>query len=687
MLSLRSKRSNRSSPLSIVRCPLSTVHCQLSIVSCLLLLLTGTLLQAQSGMYRLLSPDHKLAIEIATGEEVRWSVMNLNTPVLLPSAIGMELSTGEVLGRYAVVRKSQKISVNKTFATPLYKKSSVTDQYNELTLTFAGNYGLIFRAYNDGVAYRFFTRRKSALTIRNEKATFQFASDHSGLFPVIPEYRIPGDPFMSGFEALYRKTSVSALTKDTLSFLPVLINLDEGKKLAILEADLEDYPGMFLQPQTGIVNSLQAVFAGYPKKESLYWNKLNAKVDGRENFIAKVSGTRHFPWRVLVLSSSDKELLNNDMMQKLASPSRVPDISWIIPGKVAWDWWNDWNITHVDFKAGCNTETYKYYIDFAAENKLEYIIMDESWSNDTNLLDVSPVIDLDSIIAYGKTRDVGVILWSTMYAAEKNTDSLFAHYSSMGVKGFKIDFLDRDDQQMVQRVYTVAAKAAKYKLVLDYHGMYKPSGLQRTFPNVLNCEGVRGLENFKWSPITSVPEYDAQIPFIRMLAGPMDYTPGAMRNASRSGFRPINSMPMSQGTRCHQLAMYSLYEAPLQMLSDNPTAYRQDSLCTRFIAGFPTVFDETVAIDGTVGEFAVVARRKGNKWYLGALNNWIPRDLEIPLDFLGEGSFEAETFRDGINAERDGTDYVRQIIPVQNNSTVKIHLAAGGGWAAVIRKE
>ncbi|MFI5124710.1 MAG: glycoside hydrolase family 97 protein [Chitinophagales bacterium] len=651
----------------------------------LFLALSGTLLQAQSGLYRLLSPDHKLAIEIATGAEVRWSVVNLNTQVLLPSEIGMELSSGEVLGRYAVVRKSQKISVNKNFATPLYKKSSVADQYNELTLTFAGNYGLIFRAYNDGVAYRFFTRRKSTLTIRNEIAVFHFPADLTGLFPVIPEYRVPGDPFMSGFEALYQKTSLNSLTKDTLSFLPVMINLEEGKKLAILEADLEDYPGMFLRPEKKTPNSLQAVFAGYPKAESLYRNNLNAKVDEREDFIAKVAGTRHFPWRVLLMSSADKELLNNDMMQKLASPSRVPDISWIRPGKVAWDWWNDWNISHVDFKAGCNTETYKYYIDFAADYKLEYIILDESWSNDTNLLDVSPAVDLDSIIAYGNSRNVGVILWSTMYAVEKNTDSLFAHYSRMGVKGFKIDFLDRDDQQMVQRVYDVAAKAAKYKLVLDYHGMYKPSGLQRTFPNVLNCEGVRGLENYKWSPNSSVPEYDAQIPFIRMLAGPMDYTPGAMRNASESSFRPIHSMPMSQGTRCHQLAMYSLYEAPLQMLSDNPTAYRQDSLCTRFIAAFPTIFDETVAIDGTVGEFAVVARRKGNAWYLGALNNWTPRDLDIPLDFLGEGSFEAETFRDGINAERDGTDYVQQILPVQRNASIHVHMAAGGGWAAVIR--
>ncbi|HEY4154655.1 MAG TPA: glycoside hydrolase family 97 protein, partial [Puia sp.] len=603
------------------------------------------------------------------------------------SPIALELAGGEVLGHHSVVRKASKVSVDKTFSTPFYKKSSVTDQYNELTLSFAGNYGLVFRAYNDGVAYRFTSHRRGELTIKNETASFHFASDHEGIFPLIQEYRVPRDPFMCSFESLYRQMPVSRFPKDTLAFLPALVNLGEGKRLAILEGDLEDYPGMFLQPEKDSPNSLQGAFAGYPVKESLFENRLNARVDGRENFIARVEGKHEFPWRVLLLSNSDKELLDNDMMQKLAPPSRVADISWIRPGKVAWDWWNDWNISRVNFKAGINTETYKYYIDFAADNKLEYIILDEGWSNDTSLLEVSPAVNLDSIVAYGKNKNVGVILWSTMYAAAKNTESTFAHYSRMGVKGFKIDFLDRDDQQMVRRVYEVADIAAKNKLVLDYHGMYKPSGLQRTYPNVLNCEGVRGLENYKWSTVTSVPEYDAQIPFIRMLAGPMDYTPGAMRNASKASFRPINSMPMSLGTRCHQLAMYALYEAPLQMLSDNPVAYRQDSICTRFISLFPTVFDETVAIDGTVGEFAVVARRKGNSWYIGALNNWTARDLDIPLNFLEEGPYEAETFSDGLNAERDGTDYTRSVMPVQQQSSLHIHLAAGGGWAAVISKK
>ncbi|HVY74551.1 MAG TPA: glycoside hydrolase family 97 protein [Puia sp.] len=657
-----------------------------NIFFCVLLCLLSTGIFAQSGTYRLLSPDHRLALLITTGGELKWSVMQATTTVLLPSPIALQLENDEVLGHHAVVRKAVNVSVDNSFATPFYKKSVVRDQYNELTLYFAGNYSVAFRAYNDGVCYRFVTHRKGRLVIKNETASFHFAGDQEGLFPVVQDYRVPGDPFMNSFEALYRRTPVSGLPKDTLTFLPVLVNLDGGQRLAILEADLQDYPGMFLQQDQTTANSLKGVFAGYPVKESLLGNKLNAKVEGRQNYIATVDGRHTFPWRVLVISQTDKELLNNDMVQKLASPSRIQDISWIRPGKVAWDWWNDWNISHVNFKAGINTETYKYYIDFAAAHKLEYIILDEGWSNDTSLLDVSPAVNLDTLVAYGKARNVGVILWSTMYATVKNNESIFAHYSQMGIKGFKIDFLDRDDQQMVKRVYDVAAIAAKYKLVLDYHGMYKPAGLQRTYPNVLNCEGVRGLENYKWSSELSVPEYDAQIPYIRMLGGPMDYTPGAMRNANRQNFRPISSMPMSLGTRCHQLSMYALYEAPLQMLSDNPTAYMRDSICTAFIASFPTAFDETVALDGKVGEFAVIARKKGSDWYLGAINNWTPRDLDISLDFLGDGIYQAETFSDGINAERDGTDYFREETPAQRGGTIHVHLAAGGGWAAILRK-
>jgi alpha-glucosidase len=310
--------------------------------------------------------------------------------------------------------------------------------------------------------------------------------------------------------------------------------------------------------------------------------------------------------------------------------------------------------------------------------------MDEGWSDPLDLMQVSPKINLSEIVDYGKQKNISVILWASWYAVSQKTTEAFSKYAAMGIKGFKIDFMDRDDQKMVSSLYMIAQKAAEYKLVIDFHGMYKPTGLQRTFPNILNCEGVKGMENVKWAPHDDVPRYDASIPFIRMVAGPMDYTPGAMRNATQGTFRPVGSMPMSQGTRAHQLAMYTVFEAPLQMLSDNPTAYMKESECTDFISGVPTTFDETVALDGIVGEFAAIARKKNNVWWVGVLNNWNARDLRLDFSFLGRGEYQAEIFSDGINADRDATDYKKEIIRVNASSKINIHLSNGGGWAARI---
>jgi alpha-glucosidase len=376
--------------------------------------------------------------------------------------------------------------------------------------------------------------------------------------------------------------------------------------------------------------------------------------------------------------------LNQNIVQKLAAPSKLTDISWIKPGQVAWDWWNNWNITHVDFKAGINTETYKYYIDFAAANHLQYIIMDEGWSNDLDLLQVKPVINLPAIIDYGKQKGIGVILWATWYAANRQKDTAFAKYASMGVKGFKIDFIDRDDQLAIASTYTIAEKAAQYKLLVDYHGTAKPAGLPRTWPNVIGYEGVKGLENFKWAD-EDQPHYVVSIPFIRMLAGPMDYTPGAMRNATKATYRPINDNPMAKGTRCQQLAEYIVFDAPLQMLSDNPTIYKKEQECTDFITSIPTTFDATVPLDGRVGEWLALAHRKGKDWFVAAMTDWTPRETTIDLSFLPEGPFEAEIFKDGVNAGRDATDYKKETIHVKRGDKLNIWLAPGGGWVAHLR--
>lgn len=635
--------------------------------------------------FQLKSPDGKITVTIDATKDLKWSVQHENTLVLIPSSISLSLSTGEVLGKNLFVVNSKLSSVKSTITPAVYKKSLIPDNYNQIIINFKNNYGVIFRAYNDGVAYRFITSRKDSLIIDSEQADFNFAGDYKTFIPYVREPRYKGDKFQTSFEALYDERKISEFLKDTLGMLPSLIELNDGKKAVILEADLEDYPGMYVQSNSQVSNSLKAVHAPYPLEErGGGFNGINYIVTGRANYIAKVNGGRSFPWRAIVISTNDKELADNDMVYKLASPSRVNDISWIRPGKVAWDWWNDWNISHVDFKAGINTPTYKYYIDFAAANNIEYIVMDEGWSVRYNLDSISSRINLQEIIDYGKQKNVGVVLWATTHSLMGKLDKAFSTYSKMGVKGFKIDFFDRDDQKMVAFTYDIAKKAAEYKLLADFHGMYKPTGLQRTYPNVIGFEGVRGMENVKWAPNDDVPRYDVTLPFTRMMAGAMDYTPGAMRNSNKANFRPINSMPMSQGTRCHQLAMYVVFEAPLGMLSDNPTVYKREQESTDFISKVPTVFDETVALDGKVGEYVAIARRKNDTWYVGAMTNWNARQMTIDFSFLGDGNYEMELFKDGINADRDATDYKREIISVTKNSKQIIQLSNGGGWSARI---
>lgn len=640
-----------------------------------------------SQVLHLKSPNGNIEMNLENGAKIRWSVKHKDTEVIAPSAISLTLSNGEILGNNAKIASTKNSASNTTFETPVYKKKTVVDQYNQLIVNFKGNFGLILRAYNDGVAYRFFTNKNKKITIVSEEASFNFSKDHKAFVPYVRDLR-EKDMYTSAFEALYDEIPLSKFVKDTLAISPLLVDLGNGKKAAIVEAELQDYPGMFLTRNNEAQYGLKGIFAHYPKKERLGgYNKMNYMVSERENYIAETNGSRSFPWRAIIISEKDSELLNNDMVQKLSSPSQISDMSWIKPGKVAWDWWNDWNISKVDFKAGINTQTYKYYIDFASKNNIEYVVIDEGWSEETDILKISPAMDIKELIEYGKQKNVGIILWASWYAINQVLDDAFTKYSNMRVKGFKIDFIDRDDQKMVNSLYNIAKKAASYKLLIDYHGMYKPTGIQRTYPNIVNFEGVKGLENAKWTPKDDMPHYEASIPFIRMLAGPMDYTPGAMRNATKADFRPSNSLPMSQGTRCHQLGMYVLYEAPLQMMADSPTAYMKEQESTTFISQIPTTFDETVALDGKVSEYAAIARKKGNTWFVGGLTNWSAREIELDLSFLGDGTFTAEIFKDGLNAEKDPTDYKREIIKVTNASKLKVQMAPGGGFAIIINPE
>jgi alpha-glucosidase len=630
------------------------------------------------------SPDGKITVTIATADQLTWSVKIEDQPMIKPSAIALHLQNGEILGKHSKLKSDKVTAVNTEFEAINYRKKVVKDHFNLLTLKFRDNFDVEFRVYNDAVAYRFVTHRKDMLFIKNEEANFNFSEDHQAFIPYLWDYR-GGEIFNASFESQYTEQKISEFKTDSLAILPLLVDVGDGKKVVIMEADLEDYPGMFLnlnETQIGF----KGVYAAYPLEVKVGgYENMNRIPVKRADFIAKVKGTRTFPWRVLAISREDKELLNNDIVQKLAAPSRIDDPSWIVPGQVSWDWWNDYNITGVDFVAGMNTATFKYYIDFAAANDAKYIILDWKWSARFDLNEVNPDVDLEEILAYGKSKNVGIILWAAWCTIMDQMHEAFPKYAAMGVKGWKIDFIDRDDQLAVASTYEIAKLAAQYKMFVDYHGVFKPTGLQRTYPNVVGYEGVYGLENFKWAD-TDAPRYAVTIPFIRNMAGPVDYTSGAMRNASEADFFPRNHATMSKGTRCHQIAQYVIFEVPIQMLSDSPTMYYKEQESTDFITSIPAIFDETVPLDGKVGEYVAIARKKDNTWYVGAMTNWTARDLTLDFSFLEEGNYRMTIFKDGMNANTEATDYKKEELEISSGEKLKIHLAQGGGWAARIEK-
>jgi len=643
--------------------------------------------------YELHSPDEALTVLVEAGDKLRWSVQHQGQPILQPSPISLQLATGEVLGDKAVVKSSEIRAVDTEFKAINFRRAVIQDRYTHLTLTFAGDFGVEFRVYNDAVAYRFFVQRDEELIVKNEEAKFNFIADHPAFIPYLRDYR-EGQMFVSSFESPYTEQSLSEFTPGAVAILPLLVDVGHGKKAVILEADLEDYPGMYLNLNaTGM--GLQGVYAPYPLEARLGGSRL-AEIGGggeainfiptrRADYIAKTQGARTFPWRILALSAADKDLLNNDIVQKLASPPRIDDVSWIVPGQVAWDWWDDYNLTHVDFKAGMNTPTFKYYIDFAAANKAKYIIIDAGWSAGLDLTRLNPNVNVPEIVAYGKEKGIGVILWATWHAITQQMHEIFPQYAALGVKGWKIDFIDRDDQLAVASTYAIAQLAAKYRLMVDFHGVFKPTGLQRTYPNVVGYEGVYGMENFKWADMDA-PRYAVTIPYTRNMAGPMDYTSGAMINATQADFKARNHAPMSKGTRCHQLAQYVVFEVPVQMLSDSPTLYMREQECTDFITSIPTIFDETVPLDGKVGEYVAVARQKDGVWYVGAMTNWEARELILDFSFLDAGRYQAVVFKDGVNADREATDYKKDVLQLASGATMPIQLSNGGGWAARIEK-
>ena len=652
---------------------------------------------ASAGNYEVSSPNGKVKVTITTDEGVKWSVDYDGRQVLLPSAIDIRLSQGRKTYGLGKVGKVARHTVNGSFMNPFYKKLNISDAYGQLLMYTTEKFTIEVRAYDDGAAYRLISSNKKPLTVTDETVEFCFGDDYQAFVPYVNDNR-GGERYCYSFESYYDEAPLSKMYPDSLAITPLAVCLPDGMKAIVMDAGVENYPGMMLKKGEG--NVLKAEFAPYPLEQEIGgYDRLNLVPTKRADYIAKFVKQQSLPWRAVVITERDADILNCDMAQRLAPACRIADTSWIKPGKVAWDWWNNCNITGVDFLSGMNTDTYLYYIDFAAKNRVEYIIIDEGWSGKESLMEgLSPDIDLKRLIAYGKEKGVGIILWSSWrnligsnpLGGIAATEAVMKHYADMGIKGFKVDFFDRDDQQVIASAYQVAECAAKYHLYLDYHGL-KPFGIQRAYPNIFNFEGVKGLENSKWEPrvgdgpLHNQPRYDVTAPYLRMLAGPMDYTPGAMMNAMKDSFFGNNDHPMSQGTRVHQMAMYTTFEAPLQMMADSPTKYMQNQECTDFIAQIPTTFDETVALDGQLGEYTVIARRKGSVWYVAAMTDWTARDLTISLDFIGEGQHTADIFADGVNAHKEATDYKHTQQTVTSKDRLAVHLSSGGGWTAIIR--
>ncbi len=640
--------------------------------------------------YEVASPSGRITATIKCDTALMWSAKAGGIEVMSPSRISMTLTDGQVWGRNPRVAKAVKTKGDAMIASPFTGWAEMADRYNGLTLKMKGGWSVEFRAYDDGLAYRFASDNGRPYEILDEQVEFVFPADFDVTVPYVRSGSDGnfGSQYYNSYENTYTNTKLSGLNPARLAFAPLSVNVNDSLSLVISDNDVRDYPGMLLynpESKTMLVGN----FAPYPTRvEEGGYNGIQGIVHERAPYIAKVSEPRTFPWRFMVIGD-DKTIAANNFNYILAEPSRIDDISWIKPGKVSWDWWNNWNITGVDFVAGVNTDTYKYYIDFAADHGIEYVILDDGWAagTGTDLMKINPDIDLAAIIEHGRQKGVGIILWAGYTAFARDVEQVCSHYADMGVKGFKVDFEDRADQLMTAFNHQAAETAAKHHLILDIHGAFKPSGINRTWPNVLNVEGVFGLENAKMHPLekNDLVQYDTEIPFLRQLGGPMDYTQGAMANATRRVFRPSWEQPMSPGTRCHQLGLYMILHSPLSMMCDSPTNYMREGECTDLIAALPTVWDETVILDAKKGEYIATARRKGDKWYIGGITNWTPRELTIDLSPLGLKQASSMTlFADGVNAHRNATDYRKSTSTVAPDGSLTVSMAPGGGFAAVI---
>ncbi|WP_167604700.1 glycoside hydrolase family 97 protein [Maribellus sediminis] len=628
--------------------------------------------------YTLESPTGKITVKIAVGEKISYEVLLNGKAIIAPSTISMTLDDATSWGIGEKVKKAKTASVSQELKPVVQRKfATIKDEYNQLTLSFK-DHSLEVRAYDKGAAYRWVSNKKGDYKVMSEEVNFNFPADHNIWFP-------EEESFMSHQERVYLRDKLSNVGSDRFCSTGMLVDCGNNVKTYISESGLLDYAGLWLQGSDENANALVGKFPGVVLEEELIRDR-DMKPTKYADYIAECSGPRNFPWRVMLITENDADLIQSDLIYQLAPEQLIENTDWIKPGKVAWDWWNANNIYGVDFESGINNQTYKYYIDFASKYGLDYIILDEGWYHLGDVLDVVDDIDIRELVDYGKSKNVDIILWVVWKTLDDKLIEALDQFKAWGVKGIKIDFMQRDDQWMVNFYEKIAKECAKRELLVDFHGAYKPVGLDRAYPNVISYEGVRGLENNKWSELPD-PEHNLTLPFIRMVAGPMDYTPGAMINKTKLNFNPVFTEPMSMGTRCHQLGLYVVFESPLQMLADNPSNYYREPECMEFLSAVPSTWDDTKVLEAKVSDYVAIARRSGDTWYVGALTDWDPREMELKLDFLGNGTYTMKVWKDGINADKHAADFAQETVQVTSGSTVKVKMAPGGGWVAIISKK
>lgn len=635
---------------------------------------------------RLSSPSGNIQVKVWLGKLLQYQVRCNNKTVLNTSGIDLLPDNKRALSVNNAIRSFVIRKVQEEIISPVPEKRRVIpDVYNQLSISFRQPYKVEFRAYDDGVSYRIMTAFKDSVYINNEVAEFNFPGEPAAWFPQVQK-REDADIFHTSFEEEYPLRKLDSIPDGAIGYSPVLVALDQSVKVGITESDLEDYPGMFIAG-TGSP-AFKGVFAPYPLEErstgGLY---PELKVTRRAAYIAKTAGTRSFPWRVLIISGEDKQLPGNDLVYRLGAPSRIGDASWIKPGKLTDEWIIDINLFNVPFRAGLNTASYKFYIDFAKRFGFDRIMMDAGWSDNNDLFKINPAINMDTLVAYAKAKGIKLSMWTLSMTLERQLDSALAQFNKWGVDFIMTDFMDRDDQKMVNFYYRVAKACADKKIMIMYHGAFPPKGFNRTFPNAVAREGVLGSEFNTWSNRIT-PAHDVTLPFTRMLAGGFDYEPGLLNNAIQKIPRPVAGFTFSPGTRAHQLAMFVVYDNVMQVFSGNPSEGMREPGFMELLGHLPTAWDETIITDARVGEYIVSARKKGNDWFIAGMNDWTERDIIVKPVFLDAGNYKATICKDGINADRYAADYVIQKDSIiKNSDEINIHLAPGGGFLIRLDKQ